>query len=94
MEWVEGWSVREVMGGGSEDDEEEEEGDAEAEAAERGREKRWESLDMGEWRRWFSLLCFVSRAVLDGPNRARERRERRNRRAHHSLSPLQFPCPP
>jgi len=53
MEWVEGWSVREVMGGGSEDDEEEEEEESEDGELVDGEEeevvkKGWDGLDLSE----------------------------------------------
>lgn len=58
MEWVEGWSVREVMGAGEEGDElpvgeevDESEGEDEDANDEAGstEKKGWEDLDLGEW---------------------------------------------
>lgn len=51
MEWIEGWSVREVMGGGSEDDDEEE-GSEDGEEVDGEDEevvqKAWDGLDLGK----------------------------------------------
>lgn len=51
MEWVEGWSVREVMGGGDEEDDVEGSEDGEVEGGEEEElvQNGWDGLDLGKF---------------------------------------------